>query len=151
MANFVFNVALGRVAEKVSDGANLRILVLKAAGTDGVLKDLDTVSAVLADGSTTEADFTNYPATRKLLTTVTATVDDSGDKVVVDADDVTYTAAGGATNNTTVAAIIFEDVAGSDSNDATAIPLVKLDAVFTTDTNDVTLQFDPTNGFFSAS
>ena len=59
MANFVFNVALGRVAEKISDGATLRILVLKAAGTDAALKDLDTVSAVLAEASTTEADFTN--------------------------------------------------------------------------------------------
>jgi hypothetical protein len=151
MANFVFNVALGRVAEKISDGATLRILVLKAAGTDATLKDLDTVSAVLAEASTTEADFTNYPATRKALTTVTATVDDANDKVICDADNVTYTSAGGATNNTTTSVVIFEDVAGSDSNDATAIPLVKLDAVFTTDGNDVTLQFDGTEGFYTAS
>ena len=85
------------------------------------------------------------------MTTVTATVDDANDKVICDADNVTYTSAGGATNNTTTSVVIFEDVAGSDSDDATAIPLVKLDAVFTTDGNDVTLQFDGTEGFYTAS
>ena len=49
MADIVFNVALGRVAEKAADGATLKLLVLQAAGSDATLKDLDTVSAVLAN------------------------------------------------------------------------------------------------------
>lgn len=145
MADFVFNQALGRVAEKAADGATLKLLVLKAAGTDAALKDLDTVSAVLAEGSTTEADFTNYA--RATLANVNVTVTDADDDVIVDCDDVTFSSAGGASNNTTTDAIIYEDVDGTDAN---AIPLVQLDAVFTTDGNDVTLQFN-TNGFYSAS
>lgn len=145
MANFIYNVALGRIAEKVADGATLKLLVLKAAAADGTLRDLDTVAAVLANGSTTEADFTNYA--RATLSSVTATVDDATDSVKVDAADVTFTSAGGATNNTTTDVIIYEEVAGGDAN---CIPLVQLDAVFTTDGNNVTLQFG-TNGFFTAS
>lgn len=144
MANFVFNVALGRIAEKVSDGATLKLLVLKAAGTDAALKDLDTITAVLAEGSTTEADFTNYA--RPTLASVTATVDDSGDAVEVDCADVVFTSAGGASNNTTTDVIIYEHV----TNDSDSIPLVQLDAVFTTDGNNITLQMHE-NGFFGAS
>lgn len=145
MADFIFNQALGRVAEKAADGATLKLLVLKAADTDAVLKDLDTVAAVLANASTTEADFTNYA--RKTLASVTVTVDDAGDAVEVDCADVVFTAAGGVTNNATTDVVIYEDVDGTDAN---AIPLVQLDAVFTTDGNDVTLQIHA-DGFYGAS
>jgi hypothetical protein len=145
MANFVYNVALGRVAEKAADGAVLKLLVLKAAATDAVLKDLDTVAAVLANGSTTEADFTNYA--RATLGSVVVTVDDGTDSVRVDCADVVFSFAGGALNNTTTDAIIYEEVAGGDAN---CIPLVQLDCVFTTDGNNVTLQINA-GGFFGAS
>jgi hypothetical protein len=144
MANFVYNVGLGRVAEKVADGATIKLLVLKAADADATLKDADTVAAVLANAGTTEADFTNYA--RATLASLTVTVDDSGNKVDVDAADVVFTAAGGASNNTTTDVIIYEEV----TTDSDSIPLVQLDAVFTTDGNDVTLQFGA-NGWFSAS
>ena len=144
MADIVFNVALGKVAEKAADGATRKLLVLKAAGTDAALKDLDTVSAVLAEGSTSEADFTNY--SRATLGSITVTVDDSGDTVKVDCADVTFSSAGGATNNTCTDVVIYEEV----TNDSDSIPLVMLDASFTTDGNDVTVQFNA-NGFFSAS
>ena len=145
MADFVYNVGLGRVAEKAADGATLKLLVLKAAGADATLKDLDTVAAVLADGSTTEADFTNYA--RATLGSVTVTVVDGSDAVQVDCADVTFSSAGGASNNTTTDVIIYEDV---DTTDANAIPLVQLDAVFTTDGNDVTLAINA-SGFYGAS
>ena len=144
MADIVFNVALGRVAEKAADGATLKLLVLQAADSDAVLKDLDTVSAVLANGSTTEATFTNYA--RATLGSITVTVDDSGDTVNVYCADITFSSAGGATNNTCTDVIIYEEV----TNDSDSIPLVMLDAAFTTDGNDVTLQFNA-NGFFSAT
>lgn len=144
MANIVFNVALGKVAEKAADGATLKLLVLQSAGTDAALKDLDTVSAVLAEGSTSEANFTNY--SRATLGSITVTVDDSGDTVKVDCADVTFSSAGGATNNTCTDVIIYEEV----TNDSDSVPLVMLDAAFTTDGNDVTLQFNA-NGFFSAT
>jgi hypothetical protein len=145
MANFVYNIALGRIAEKVADGATIKLLVLKAAAADSVLKDLDTVAAILANGSTDEADFTNYA--RATLGSLTVTVDDSTDSVSVDCADVVFTSAGGASNNTTTDAIIYEEVAGGDDN---CIPLVQLDAVFTTDGNNVTLQMNAA-GFFGAS
>ena len=144
MADIVFNVALGRVAEKAADGATLKLLVLQAADADATLKDLDTVSAVLANGSTTEATFTNYA--RATLGSIVVTVDDSGDTVKVDCADITFSSAGGATNNTCTDVIIYEEV----TNDSDSIPLVMLDAAFTTDGNDVTLQFNA-NGFFSAT
>lgn len=145
MANFVFNVAKGKIAQKAEDGATFKLLLLKSAGTDAALKDLDTVAALIAEGSTVEADFTNYA--RKTLSSIADSVNDTTDKGLVDADDVVFSSAGGASNNTTTDAIIYEDVDGSDAN---AIPLVCLDCVFTTDGNDVTLQLHA-DGFFEAA
>ena len=145
MADFVYNVALGRVAEKVADGATIKLLVLKAAAADSVLRDLTTVAAILANGSTDEADFTNYA--RPTLAGLDVAVNHGTDSVSVDANDVVFTSAGGASNNTTTDAIIYEEVAGGDAN---CIPLVQLDCVFTTDGNNVTLQMNAA-GFFGAS
>jgi hypothetical protein len=144
MANFVYNVGLGRVAEKAADGATLKLLVLQSAASDTALKDLDTIASVLAQGGTTEATFTNYA--RATLGSVTVTVVDGSDRVDVDCSDVVFTAAGGAVNNTCTDVIIYEEV----TNDGDSIPLVQLDASFTTDGNDVTLQFNA-QGFYSAS
>lgn len=146
MAGFVYNQGLGRVAEKAADADTIELLVLKAAGTDAALKDLDDIAAVLGEASTTEADFTNY-VRKDLTASIVVTVDDAGDDVEVDADDVVFTSAGGATNNTTTDVAIYEDV---DTTDANAVPLVQLDAVFTTDGNDVTIQFDA-DGFYGAT
>ena len=77
---------------------------------------------------------------------MTVTVDDSTDTVKVDCADVTFSSAGGATNNTCTDVVIYEEV----TNDSDSIPLVMLDAAFTTDGNDVTLQFNA-NGFFSSN
>jgi hypothetical protein len=148
MANFVYNIALGKIAQKVADGAVLRLLVLKAAGADATLKDMDTLSAVLGEGSTTEADFTNY--VRKALASLTATVVDGSNEVQVDCADVTFSSAGGASDNTATDVIIYEDVETDDSDDSTAIPLIQLDAAFTTNGNDVVIQFHA-DGFFGAS
>ena len=144
MADFVFNVAKGSIKERIANSADLRLLVLKTAGTDGALKDLTTIAAVLGEGSTSEADFTNYA--RKTLAGVTGAVDNTGDKVTADFDDVVFTAAGGALNNTTTDVIIYE----FKTNDADSVPLVQLDAVFTTDGNNVTLQVNAA-GFWSST
>ena len=144
MADFVFNIAKGTIKKRVADGATIRALVLKVADTDAALKDLDTVSAVLASGSTAEADFTNY--VRKTLASVTATVDDTNDWVTVDAADIVFTAAGGATNNTAAKLIIYDFI----TNDGASIPLIALDCVFTTDGNDVTIVFNAA-GFWKSA
>lgn len=144
MGNFVFNVAKGKVAEKVADGATIKLLVLKAAASDATNKDFDTIAAILGGGNT-EADFTNYA--RATLGSLTAAADDSTDTMKVDCADITFTSAGGATNNTTTDVIIYEEVGGGDSN---CIPLVQLDAVFTTDGNNVTLTVHA-DGWFNAT
>ena len=134
MANFVYNVALGTIAEKIRDGATIRFLVLKAANSDAVLKDLANLAAVLASGSTAEADFTNYE--RATLTTVTAAANNTDDDADFDFDNIEFASAGGAVNNTTTDMVIYEEVAGGDSN---CIPLLQLDAVFTTNGSDVNI------------
>ena len=147
MADFVYNIAKGTIVEKVNNAETIELLLLGAADADSVLVDLNTLaggSGVLDNVSTSEANFTNYA--RKTLT-CTVTVQDGTDDVDVDAVDVTYTSAGGALNDTTTDAVIYDDV---DTTDANAIPLTQHDCVFTTDGNDVTLQF-AADGFFGAS
>lgn len=144
MANLVFSIALGRVIEKIADGAVLKMAVLKTAAADATLRDLDTLAAVLASGGTAEADFTNYA---RPTISPTVTVDDANDISRVTAASVTFTSAGGATNNTVAKAVIYEEVAGGDAN---CIPLVMLDTVFTTDGNNVTINFNA-NGFYTAA
>ena len=134
MADFVFNIAKGALAEKIRDGAaNVGVLLIKTAESDALMKDRDTIADVLA--GSTEADFTNYA--RKTGLTGTVTVDDTNDRVDVDIPDQTWTAAGGGTNNTLAKAIVFYNEAGTD---ATRIPLTAHDFVVTTDGTDLTAQ-----------
>jgi len=144
MANFVFNIAKGRIRQLILDGADLRALVLKAADTDAAMMDTDTITALLATAAD-EADFTNYA--RVTLTGEATTVDDTGNDVNADANDITFTSAGGATNNTTTDLIIYLH---SASGDGVSVPLVCLDCVFTTNGQNVTLQFDA-DGFWGAA
>lgn len=143
MANFVFNVALGRLIQKADDGATLKLLLLKAAAAESVLRDMTTVAAVLADASTTECDFTNYA--RATLASVAEAVDHTEDEATVDCADISFEDAGGATNNDVVAAVVYQDV----TDDSDSIPLLFFDAVITTTGTEFVLKV-PTNGFFAA-
>lgn len=143
MANFVFTVAAGKVAEKADNGETLRVLALTAADTTEVMRDLANIADVLANVATVEANFTNY--SRQALSGVLAVVDAANNRIEVSADDLVYGSAGGAVNNTVVASIVYHDVDGSDAN---AVPLVYLETDYTTDGNDVTLELSP---FFRAN
>lgn len=143
MANFVFNIALGKIAEKVADGATLKLLLLKNAGADNILKDMDNIAAILAEVSTDEADFTSY--SRPTLAGLSANVDDGNDGMDVVCNNVTFLAA--TTGQGITDYIIYEEV----TNDSDNVPLVQGDAVFTTDGNDVTLDFTTNGGFFGAT
>lgn len=145
MADFVFNISKGAVAEKVRDGASsLLMLLLKANEAEATLKDRDDVAAILANGST-EADFTNYA--RKTGLTGTITVDDVNDRVDIDIPDQTWTAAGGGTNNTLTKLIIAYQEAAAD---ASRVPLTSHDFAVTTDGSDIIAQVNAA-GFFRAS
>lgn len=146
MADGVFNIAKGAVAEKVRDGAaNLIVLLLSANESEATLVDRDTVDALLAEAGTTEATFTNYA--RKTGVTGTITVDDSNDRVDVDLPDQTWTSAGGASNNTLTKLIVAYEESAVDTG---RIPLTHHDFAVTTDGNDLTAQF-AASGFFRAS
>lgn len=146
MADVVANIALGSIAEKIRDGANIEILLLKVAEADATIRDYDNLSLLLA-GSNTEADFTNYARKQVTNASITLTVDDTGNVVDADIADQVWTSAGGATNNNLVKLVICEDGGGADT---TLIPLSIHDFVITTDGTDLTAQIH-TDGFWGSS
>lgn len=155
MADQVFNIALGRSAElynrvDVNDPATatLVIVVLATTGieTDAVLKDADTLAALVA-GTTNEVTNTGY--TRKVLTDtdiVAFAPDDANDRVDLDIPDQTWTgvAAGSGWNDFIVT---YDAAAGAD---ATIVPMTMHDFVATPDGSDITAQINAA-GFFRAS
>lgn len=142
MADFVFNIAKGAVAEKVRDSAaNLLVLLVTVLETDATAKDYDTLALLLA-GTTDEATDGSYA--RKTGITGTITVDDTNDRVDVDMPDQTWTALAGTA--ITDAIICYQESAA----DSGRVPLVSLDFVVTPDGSDVTMQLNAA-GFFRAS
>ncbi len=157
MANQVFNIALGRVAELYNrvdsnDPANsaLIIAILATAGieTDAVLKDADTLAAVVA-GTTNEVTNTGYG--RKTLTDadiVAFAPDDTNDRVDLDIPDQTWTAvAAGDGWNDLLVCYDSDTTAGTDAN---VVPLTMHDFAVTPDGSDITAQIAAA-GFFRAS
>lgn len=117
MSQVAYNTAKHRLANGSLDldTDTIKMLLLKATAAGAYDPDLDTVAELLAVGSVAECDFTNY--TRKTLSSLAATQDDTNNRANVDAADVTWSSAGGATNNTPVAAVLYEHVDGTDAND----------------------------------
>lgn len=126
-AAFNFNIAKGKIAYYASLPAASDALILvwvKNTGleSDATLKDYDTLAAILA-ASNDECDFTGY--TRRTLASVTVTVDDSADKVVIDsADPASYTNTG--TAQVAGAAIVCYDPDTGAGTDADLIPLFQV-------------------------
>ena len=147
MADFVFNVAKGKVAyyaglPAASDA--LVVIPIEASGVeaDSVLRDYDTVAAILA-GATNEQTTMG----RKTLASVTATVDDANDRVDVDAADVTWTA---ATGNAVSDLLIAYDPDTTGGTDADLIPLTWHDWSVTPDGSDITATIAAA-GFYRAA
>ncbi len=100
MSDLIFNIALGRVAElynrvDLSDPANavFVIAVFDASDTDAAVRDVETLAAIEALGSTAEVTNTNYA--RKILddTDIVAfAADHTNDRVDLDVPDQTWTA-----------------------------------------------------------
>jgi hypothetical protein len=157
MADFVFNIAKGRVAELYNrvdsnDPANsaLVILILATSGieSDATLQDVDTVSALVA-GTTNEVTNTGYA--RKTLTDadiVAFAPDDTNNRVDLDIPDQTWTAvASGDGWNDFVVSYDSDTTGGTDAN---IVPLTQHDFVVVPDGSDITAQI-ATAGFFRAS
>lgn len=155
MADFIYNVALGRVAEyaarvEANDPANSAFVVvaLVAGGVaDATLKDLDSLDAVLA---TAANEATNSGYARKTLANgaLTITVTDGSDKVEVDFADQTWTGVGVGDVWTDLIVCYDSDTTGG--TDANIIPLAQLDFAVTPNGGDVTMQLNA-SGFYRAT
>jgi len=159
MADFVYNIAKGRVAElynrvDLSDPTNavLVVALLAASGieTDATLKDKETLAAVVS-GTTDEATNTGYA--RKVLTDadiVAFAADHTNDRVDLDIPDQTWT---GLANDGTGAisdALVCYDSDSTGGADSAIVPLTQHDFSVTPDGSDVTMQV-ASAGFFRAS
>lgn len=157
MADQVFNIALGRVAELYNrvdsnDPANsaLVVVAINTTATDATLKDLDTLAAIEADANTAEA--TNSGYARKVLTDadiVAFAPDDTNNRVDLDIPDQTWTAVATSPGAWTDLVICYDNdtTAGTDSN---IVPLTQHDFAVTPDGSDITAQIAAA-GFFRAS
>ncbi len=147
MADLVFNNAKGSIVQKLRDGEDLIVVLLKVVETDTTLLDYDDLASLLA-GANTEADFTNYTRTVIANANTTVTIDDSNERAVAKIDvPVDFDPAGGATNNSLVKCI----VSAEGANDAARVPLTFHDLSTTTDGTQLTFTFNATNGFFRAT
>lgn len=152
MANFVFNIAKGRVAElynrvKSNDPATARLVIvpLESSGLESqaTLEDKDTLADVLA-GTTNEQTTMG----RKYLTDsdiAVMTPNDTNNSMDLDIPDITWTA---ATGNAVGSVLICYDP--NNSADTSIIPLTHHDFSVTPDGSDITAQINPI-GFYRAS
>lgn len=157
MADFVFNISKGRVAELYNrvdgnDPANsaLIVVVLATSGleSDATLIDLDTLTAVVA-GTTNEVTNTNYA--RKTLTDSdlsAMTPDDTNNRMDLDIPDQTWTAVASGDGWSKLLVCYDNDTTGG--TDANIIPLTAHDFVVTPDGSDITAQINA-SGFYRAS
>ena len=144
MANFVYNIAKGRVNEffnrvKSNDPSTSAIILipLSASGTEAEGQDYDTVTAVLAG---TADERTTGGWSRKTLTDSDLSAwapDDTNNRGPATIPQVTWTAPSSG-NNTTGLLVAYDADTGA-GNDSNLIPLVHLDFAVTTDGNDVIL------------
>lgn len=155
MADFVFNMAKGRVVElfnrvDTNDPTNSVLVIVPvdvAAVTDATIKDFDTLSAVLGGGVT---ERTTGGWNRKTLSDADITFpapDDTNDRFDIDIADQTWTSvtAGAVTD-----LIICYDNDSTGGTDANLIPLTQHDFAITPDGSDVTAVIAAA-GFFRAS
>lgn len=156
MADFVFNIAKGRVAEYYNrvdgnDPANsaLVIVAIDANGdTDATMKDRDDLAALLG-GIANEVTNVNYA--RKVLTDADIAAlapDDANDRMDVDIPDQTFSAIAAGTAWTDL--IVCYDPDTTVGTDADLIPLTCHDFAVTPDGSDIVAQIAAA-GFYRAS
>lgn len=144
MADFVFNIAKGRVAELYnrvdsndpSASALVIVAVNRGAATDATMKDYATLSALLGDADVAEVTNTNYA--RKVLTDVdlaAMTVDNTNDRMPLDLGDQTWTGVAAGTAWTDLVICYDNDTAAG--TDANIIPLTNHTFAVTPDGSDI--------------
>lgn len=135
MGAFIFNIVKGRyVYYATLPAANDALIwvLFKAASleTDPTLKDYDDLAALIAAAGNDEATFTGY--SRQTATGVTVTVDDTNDRVDVDAADPSWSPTTGENEGKIVLVYDPDTTTGTDSS---VIPQFADDFVVTTPTS----------------
>lgn len=158
MADLVFNISKGRVAELYNrvdsndPAASVLVITAIVAGTttDASFRDFDTLSQCLP-GAGGSAEATNSGYARKTLTdtdVVAFAPDDVNDRVDIDIPDQTWTAvAAGSVWTDLIIGYDNDSAAGTDAN---IVPLTLHDFAVTPDGSDITAQIAAA-GFFRAS
>jgi hypothetical protein len=156
MADFVFNIAKGRVVElfnrvDTNDPTNSALIVvpilLAGIEADATLQDYDTLSALLA-AANDEATGSGW--NRKTLTDSDITMpapDDTNNRYDLDIADQTWTAVSAGTTSKLLICYDNDTTGGTDAN---IIPLTAHDFAVTPDGSDVVAQIAAA-GFFRAS
>lgn len=146
MGDVIANQARGQertwadnAAGNVVDAAFI-VWLLQAAGTDDAWMDFDDLSALLGDGSFTEATFTSYARKTVSDGDISVTVDDTNNRTDIDVPDQTWTSAGNGTNNTLTDLDTGYDADTTAGTDADITPLSHHDFAVTTDGSDLTAQ-----------
>ena len=138
MADGVFNIAKGAMAEMIKDDdTKVGILLMTANEAEATLVDRTDLADIFVEGGNTEAVFTNYARITGI--TATRTQDDTNNRVDLAIPNQTFTSAGNGTNETLTKLIVFYENAAAD---ATRIPLTHHDFAVTTDGSDLTAQID---------
>lgn len=157
MADFVFNIAKGRVGgyyDRVndSDPANsvLVAVAINTSALDATLLDLDTLALVLADGDTAELANTGYARIVMDDSDLAAqSPDDGNDRSDFDIPDLDFGAITDDDVDFTDILICFDpDSTGGD--DTTIIPLCMFDFEVEVDGSSIVAQVNAA-GFFRAS
>lgn len=135
MADFIFNIAKGKIAYYAGlPAANDALIAVPIESTgiesDAVLKDYDTLDAIL-----TAANNEQTTMGRKTLANVTVTVDDTNDRTDIDFDDPVWAA---ATGNAIAALVICYDPDTTAGTDADLVPISKHDFAVTPNGTDIT-------------
>lgn len=154
MANVVFNIAKGRVAQylqNVKDGSptnsRIKVVPLETTGleADATLIDYANLSVLLAGTSNEQTTMG-----RKTLTAaeLTLAVDNTNERFDADSADIVWTAATG--NAISALLLVYFPDGVTPGADTTGIPLAKYDFVVTPNGGDITAQIAAA-GFFRAS
>lgn len=143
MANFVFNIAKGRVVEYFNrvdsnDPANSAIILvpLSVTDTEANLQDLDDLAAVIA-AAPNEAGASWGRKTLTDADLAAIAVDDTNNRFPATVPAVTWTAP--TTGQNTVGLLVCYDGDTTAGTDANIIPLTHHDFAVTADGNDVIL------------
>ncbi|WP_188197231.1 hypothetical protein [Nonomuraea sp. SYSU D8015] len=158
MADFTFNIALGRSVELVNRvktgdpaGCSLVVVALATSGleSDAVLRDKDTL-ADLVSGTTNEVPVGNGYARKSIVAADLNPVvpDDANDRTDLDIPDQTWTSVLPASGGWSKLVICYKP-AGS-STDAQIVPMTAHDFVIVPDGTDIVAQISAA-GFFRAT